>query len=381
MKNVYLDNAATTMIDPKVVKTMHKYLTTEYGNASSIHFVGQSAKRALEESRKIIASSIGAKLNEIVFTGSGTEANNMAIKGLFWANYPNKNHIITTKIEHDCVLNACKWVETQGGKVTYLDVDKEGFVDIKQLENSISEKTILVSVIHGHNEVGTIQDLDAIGEICKKKKVLLHTDACQSYTKVPINVNRQNIDLMTINAHKIHGPKGVGALYIKNCVKITPLLHGGGQENGFRSSTENLAGIAGFAKAVKAKGMFDVKRMNAKRDYFISKLEGIGNVTINGARGEARLCNNVNVCFNNIEAESIGSFLNAAGIYTSVGSACSSHKLEASHVLLAMGKTHLQANSSVRISISKYTTMKEINYAINEIKKTTERLRKISPFN
>ncbi len=379
-KQIYLDNAATTKVDEKVAKEMQKYQMEIYGNASSVHFAGQEARRAIEESRKTIAKEIGANTEEIIFTGSGTESNNLVIKGLFWENFPEKNHIITTKIEHDCILKSCEWIESQGGKVTYLDVDKEGFVNLKQLEDSITDKTILVSVIHGNNEVGTIQDLENIGEICKKKKVLFHTDACQSFTKVPINVKKQNLDLVTLNAHKIHGPKGVGALYIRKGVKITPLLHGGGHEFGLRSGTENVAGIAGFAKAVKVKAMFEIKNITKLRDYFISELEKISNVTLNGAKGNKRLCNNINVCFNNIEAESIGSFLNSKGIFTSVGSACSSHNLEPSHVLMALGKTHLEANSSIRISISKYTTKEEIDSALEEIKKTVNLLRKISPF-
>lgn len=379
-KQIYLDNAATTKVDEKVAKEMQKYQTEIYGNASSVHFAGQEARRAIEESRKIIAKEIGANTEEIIFTGSGTESNNLVIKGLFWENFPEKNHIITTKIEHDCILKSCEWIESQGGKVTYLDVDKEGFVNLKQLEDSITDKIILVSVIHGNNEIGTIQDLEKIGEICKKKNVLFHTDACQSFTKVPINVNKQKLDLVTLNAHKIHGPKGVGALYIKKGIKITPLLHGGGHEFGLRSSTENVAGIVGFSKAVKVKAMFEIKNITKLRDYFISELEKIPNVTINGTKGDKRLCNNINVCFNNIEAESIGSFLNSKGIFTSVGSACSSHSLEPSHVLMALGKTHLEANSSIRISISKYTTKEEIDYALEEIKKTVNLLRKISPF-
>ena len=383
MKTIYFDNAATTRVDDDVLKTMIPYFTEKYGNASSTHFIGQEAKNALEKSRNTIAKAIGAKSQEIYFTSGGTEANNLAIKGLFFWNQENntgKNHIITTRIEHDCVLNTCRWLEKHGAQITYLDVDAEGFISLEELENSITEKTILVSVIHGNNEVGTIQDLEKIGEICKKKNVLFHTDACQSFTKVSINVKKFNLDLVTLNAHKIHGPKGVGALYIKKGIKITPLLHGGGQEFWLRSSTENVAGIVGFSKAVKVKGMFEIKNIAKLRDYFISELEKIPNVTINGARGEKRLCNNINVCFNNIEAESIGSFLNSKGIFTSVGSACSSHKLEPSHVLMALGKTHLEANSSIRISISKYTTKEEIDYALSEIKKTVNLLRKISPF-
>jgi cysteine desulfurase len=379
INEVYLDSAATTKVDEKVVKAMMPYYSRVYGNASSSHFKGEEAKRALEESREVIAKTIGAKQNEIIFTGSGTEANNFALKGLFFSNYPNKNHIITTKIEHDCVLNACKWLETQGAEITYLNVDKKGFVCLDELEKAITDKTFLVSVIHGNNEIGTIQDLSKIGEICNKKGVLFHTDACQSFTKVPINVNTDNIDLMTINAHKIHGPKGVGALYINSGIKITPLLHGGGHEFGLRSSTENVAGIVGFAKAVKIASSSDIRNMIKLRDYFINELLKIPNTDINGAEGEQRLCNNINISFNNIEGEAIGSFLNSKRIYTSTGSACSSHSLETSHVLTALGLDALQANSSIRISISKYTTRKEIDYALDEIKKTVERLRKISP--
>jgi cysteine desulfurase len=345
---------------------------------------GEEAKRAMEEARETIAKAIGARYNEIIFTGSGTEANNFALKGLFFSNYPNKNHIITTKIEHDCVLNACKWLEKQGADVTYLNVDEKGFVNPKDIENAITNKTLIVSVIHGNNEIGTIQDLREIGDICKRKNVLFHSDACQSFTKVPIDVRKDNIDLLTLNAHKIHGPKGVGALYIRSEVKnnITPLLHGGGQEFKLRSSTENAPGIVGFGKAVKIASNGDVKNMKKLRDYFIERvLNEIPNTKLNGPLGEKdnRLCNNINISFNNIEGESIGSFLNAKGIFTSTGSACSSKSIEPSHVLLAIGLEPLEANSSVRISISKYTTKEEIDFAIDELKKIVERLRKISP--
>ncbi len=383
MKTLYLDNAATTRVDDKVVEVMKEYMLERYGNPSSLHFKGQEAKRGLDEAREIIASAIGAKYKEIVFTGSGTEANNLAIKGLFWQNQLNKtgkNSIITTKIEHDCVLNTCKWIETQGGKVTYLNVDKEGFVNARDVEKTITEKTILVSIIHGNNEIGTIQNLREIGEICRKKGVLLHTDACQSFTKVDLNVKKDNLDLVTLNAHKIHGPKGVGVLYIKEGISLTPLLHGGGQEFKIRSSTENVAGIVGFGKAVKIASSGDVKQMKKFRDYFIERvLKEIPNVGLNGASGDKRLCNNINLCFHNIEGEAIGGFLDAAGISTSTGSACSSKSLDPSHVLLALGKTPLEANSSVRISISKYTTKEELDYAIEQLKKTVEKLRKMSP--
>src|SRR3989344_9702562 len=222
MKKIYLDNAATTPVDSRVVKEMLPFFTEKFGNASSQHTLGQEAKRALEQSRDVIAGSIGAKSDEIIFTSGGTEANNLAIKGAIWQT--GKKHIITTKIEHDCILNSCKWLEKQGIRVTYLPVDSEGFVNPKDGEKAITNETTIVSVIHANNEIGTIQDIEAIGKICREKGVYFHTDACQSYTKVPINVKKQNIDLATLNAHKIHGPKGVGALYIREGIQITPLF-------------------------------------------------------------------------------------------------------------------------------------------------------------
>jgi len=388
MKPIYLDNASTTQVDNKVIDAMVPYCREKYGNASSLHLMGEEAKRAMEEAREAIAKEIKAKHKEIILTGSGTEANNFAVKGLFFANYPKKDHIITTKIEHDCVLNACKWLESKGARVTYLDVDSQGFVNPKDVERAIISKTFLVSIIHGNNEIGTIQNIREIGRICKKHNVLFHTDACQSLTKVPINVKKDNIDLMTLNAHKIHGPKGVGALFIKSGkgIRITPLLHGGGQEFKLRSSTENVPGIVGFGKAVKIAKKRDVRKMTKLRDYFISELLRIPNVRLNGpnplekerAKGD-RLCNNINISFGNIEGEAVGSFLNSKGICTSTGSACSSKSLEPSHVLLALGLNPLEANSSIRISISKYTTKQDVDYALNEIKNTVEKLRKISP--
>ena len=379
MKQIYLDNAATTSVDPAVVKAMLPYFSEKFGNASSTHFAGEEARRAVEESRETIANSIGAKYKEVIFTSGGTESNNLAIKGLFFSNYPEKNHIITSKIEHDCVLNSCKWLETKGAKLTYLDVDSEGFVNPKDIENAITDKTFLVTIIHGNNEIGTIQNLEEIGKICRKKGVYFHTDACQSYTKTEINVKKQNLDLVTLNAHKIHGPKGVGALYIREGIKITPLAHGGGHEFKLRSGTANVPGIVGFAKSVKIASSNDIKKMHKMRDEIIENALKIPNTSLNGSKGEKRLCNNINICFNNIEGESIGSFLNSKGIFTSTGSACSSHSLEPSHVLLALGKTPLEANSSIRVTISKFTTEEEIEYFLEELKKTVEKLRKISP--
>ena len=378
MKRIYLDNAATTKVDDEVLKAMLPYFNEKYGNASSVHFMGQEAKNALEKSRGIIAKAIGAKPGEIIFTSGGTESNNLAIKGLFFSNYPEKNHIITTKIEHDCILNTCRWLETQGAKVTYLDVDAEGFIDLNELENSITDKTILVSVIHGNNEIGTIQNLEAIGKICRRKGILFHSDACQSFTKVPINVRKQNLDLITLNGHKTHGPKGVGALYIREGIRITPLLHGGGHERKIRSGTENVSGIVGFAKAVEIAKKKDVEKMVVLRDKLIEGILKIPNTRLNGSKNQ-RLCNNVNISFNNIEGESVGGYLENFGICTSTGSACASHSLETSHVLRAIGLTPLEANSSIRLSISKYTTEEEIDYVLEVLPRVVEKLRRMSP--
>ncbi len=378
MKQIYLDNAATTKMDGKVVAAMLPYFEQKFGNASSQHAMGQEAKNALEKARRIIAKAINARSDEIIFTSGGTESNNLALKGLFFSNYPEKNHIITTKIEHDCILNACRWLEKQGAKVTYLDVDREGFVNPEHIEKAITDKTFLVTIIHANNEIGTIQNLEEIGKICEEKNISFHTDACQSFTKVPINVKKQNLSLVTLNAHKIHGPKGVGALYIKRRTEITPLAHGGGHERGFRSGTENVAGAVGFAKAVEIAKTKDVKKMEILRDKLIDGLLKIENVTLNGPR-QNRLCNNVNVSFNNIEGEAIGGYLENAGIYTSTGSACMSHTLETSHVLKALGLPPLKANSSLRLSLSKFTTESDIDYVLEKIPNIVNKLRSISP--
>ena len=377
---VYLDNAATTRVDDKVLKAMLPYFNTHYGNASSMHLEGGEAKKALELSRKTIAKSLSANTREIYFTSGGTESNNWALKGLFWQNYPNKNHIITTKIEHDCILKTCEWLEKQGAKVTYLDVDKEGFVNSKDIEKAITDKTFLVSVIHGNNEIGTIQDIKTIGEICKRKNVLFHTDACQSYTKIPIDVKKQNLDLVTINSHKIHGPKGVGALYIKEGIKIQPLMHGGGHEKKMRSGTENIPGIVGFAKASTNISSKQIKNMIKVRDKLINGiLKTISNTKLNGPTADKRLANNINISFHNVEGEAIGGYLENQGIFVSTGSACMSNTLSSSHVLKALNLTDLEQNSSIRFSISKYTTEKEIDYVLKKLPKVIEKLRRLSP--
>jgi len=380
---IYLDNAATTKVDERVLKAMLPYFTQEYGNASSPHLEGNKAKQALEKARRIIAKSINAKPSEIYFTSGGTESTNWALKGLFWKNQKlqtGKNNLVTTKIEHDCILKTGERLEVQGGTVTYLNVDKQGFINLDELKKSIKPETFLVSIIHANNEIGIIQNIDEIGKICKEKKVLLHIDACQSYTKVPINVKKQNLDLVSLNSHKIHGPKGVGALYIKEGVEITYLFHGGGHERGYRSGTENIPGIVGFAKAVDIASSKDVKKIQELRDYFIKRiLTEIPNTTLNGPIGNQRLANNINISFNNIEGESIGGYLENEGIFVSTGSACMSNTLKTSHVLKAIGLPPLQSNSSIRMSISKFTTKQDIDYVIKKLPDVVKKLRRLSP--
>jgi len=381
MKEIYLDNAATTKIDPKVLKAMLPYFDQKYGNASSTHTKGREAKNAMEDARKVIAKSIGAASEEIIFTSGGTESNNFALKSIAFSNRERGNHIIITKIEHDCVLNTCKWLATQGFEITYLDVDKEGFVRTEDLEKAITPKTILVSIIHGNNEIGTIQDLKALGEICKKHNVYFHTDACQSYTKAEVDVKKQNLSLVTLNAHKIHGPKGVGTLYIRKGTNIKAWTHGGGHERNLRSGTENIPCIVGFAEAFKqADSNKHIKYMTRLRDMITEGIEkNIPESKLNGPRGEKRLCNNINFIFNRIEGEAIGGYLDLKGISSSTGSACSSHSLEPSHVLQAIGLSKAEANGSLRLSISRFTTEEEIDYLLQVLPPIIKKLRMISP--
>ena len=379
MKKIYLDNGATTMLDPKVIKAMEPYYLEKYGNASSSHSLGQEAKIALEDSRKIIAKSIGAKPEEIIFTSGGTESNNIAIKSIAFSNKDKGNHIITTKIEHKCVLNSCKWLETQGFEITYLDVDKEGFIKEKDLEKAITDKTILVSIIHGNNEIGTIQNLKELGNVCRKYNVYLHTDACQSYTKTEINTQKLPIDLITLNAHKIHGPKGVGALYIKKGTKIKTWQHGGGHEFDLRSGTENIPGIVGFAQAVKLTSKQHIQYMTKLRDKLIKGLLEIPETRLNGATKDKRLCNNVNISFKSVEGEAIGGYLDQKGICSSTGSACSETSLEPSYVLRAIGLSHQDSNGSLRLTLSRFTTEQEIDYTIKILPDIIKKLRKMSP--
>ncbi|RLJ06936.1 MAG: cysteine desulfurase NifS [Candidatus Aenigmatarchaeota archaeon] len=379
MKIIYLDNAATTPVAPEVMEAMKPFFSERFGNASSLHFLGKQAKEALEKSRGKIMKKVNAKEHKLVFTSGGTESNNLALKGTAFANKDKGKHIITTKIEHDCVLNACKWLEKQGFEVTYLSVDREGFVDLNELEESIRKDTILVSIIHGNNEIGTIQDLKEIGKICQEHEVYFHTDACQSFTKVPIDLKKEHIDLLTINSHKIYGPKGVGGLFIRNGIKIDPLSHGGGHEFGLRSGTENVSGIVGFAKATEVIKDKDIKHMTKLRNMLIKGVLEIEDAWLNGPR-EKRLCNNTNFSFRYIEGEALMLYLDVKGIAASTGSACSSKSLEPSHVLTAIGLKPEDAHGSLRLTLGKDSTEDEIKYTIEVLKQSVDSLRKISPF-
>lgn len=376
---VYLDNAASTPVAREVVEAMLPYLTEKFANPSSLHTPAQEAREAIEQAREKIARKINANPNQLVFTAGGTESVNFAIKGVAFANMNKGKHIITSKIEHECVLQACEWLKKRFGfEITYLSVDKEGFVDPEELKSAIRKDTILVSIMHANNEIGTIEPIREIGKICQDYGVLFHTDACQSFTKVPIDMKKFNIDLLTINAHKIHGPKGVGALVLSDRVKIDPLLHGGGHERGLRSGTENVAGIVGFAKAVEIMTKERVEKMKRLRDMLIDKILEIDETKLNGPR-EKRLCNNANFSFRGIEGESLVLRLDARGIAASTGSACSSHKLKPSHVLLAIGLSPEEAHGSIRFSLGIQNTEEEIKYTIDVVKEEVEKLRKLSP--
>jgi len=383
MKKIYLDHGATTPVDKEVVKAMLPYLIEKFGNASSIHSYGQETKEALEKSREIVAKKLGAKPNEIIFTSGGSESDNLAIKGVAHA-YRNKgNHIITSDIEHPAVLGTCKSLAEEGFEITYLKVDNEGFVKPDDVEKAITKKTILVSIMHANNEIGTIEPIEEIGKICKSKGVLFHTDAVQSFTKVPIDVNKMNIDLLSISAHKIHGPKGVGALYIREGTKIKKMIDGGHHEFDMRAGTENIPGIVGFAKAVELVNDNQIKYMTKLRDKLIKELLRIPDTKLNGPSGknlDRRLCNNVNISFKYAEGESILLRLDDKGIAVSTGSACSSRSLKPSHVLLAIGLKPETAHGSIRFTLGRENTMQEINYTIKTTKEVVEELRKLSPF-
>lgn len=384
MKKIYLDYAASTPVDPRVIHAMFSHLKNNFGNSMSIHSFGRKANEALEKSRKMVASVINAYPEEIFFTSSATESNNLALKGVAFANkYHGKNHIITTKIEHDCILESGRWLSRQGFEVAFLSVDKYGLINLKELEKAIKKETVLVSVIHGNNEIGTIQDIEAIGKICRKNSIYFHTDTSQSFGKEPINAKKMNIDLLTASSHKMYGPKGAACLFVKKGIIIEPILHGGGHESGLRSSTSNIPTIAGFAKAceiLKKEATKENKKLSNLRDILIDGiLKNIPRTHLNG-HPEKRLANNVNISFNGVEGESLMMELDFHGIAVSTGSACSSKTLTPSHVLTAIGLASQEAHGSLRISLGRWTTEEEIKYTVKTLIKAVRKLRKISPF-
>jgi len=380
MKRVYVDYAATTPLDPRVLEAMKPYFLTVYGNASSIHIFGLEARQAIEDARKTVAALMNAEHEELIFTGSATEANNLALKGFAFKNGKEKTHIAISTIEHDSVLRVVRWLEKNGFKVTYLPVDKHGLIDLAELEKALKRGILLVSIIHANNEIGTVQPLKEIGRLCHEYGAYFHTDAAQSFGKIPINVKENNIDLMTVNAHKLYGPKGVGALYIRKGVRIEPLLHGGGHEFGLRSSTENVPGIVGFAKAVelrKEEMEPEARRLTKMRDHLTKAVLEIEETYLNGHPTE-RLPSIDNFRLSYVEGESLVLLLNDEGIAASTGSACSSGSMEPSHVLLAIGLKPEEVHGSLRISLGKHNTEEDIDYILEVLPRTVKRLREMS---
>lgn len=385
MKSVYMDNNATTSMKKEVLDAMIPYYTDIYGNASSKFYrIGRDAEQALYKMRESVAKSIGAEnVNEIYFTGSGCEADNWAIKGIAYANSKKGNHIITTKIEHHAILSACEYLEKHGFEVTYLDVDEYGIVSAQAVEDAITDKTILISVMTANNEIGSIEPIKEIAEIAKRHKVIFHTDAVQAIGHMKINVSELGVDMLSLSAHKFHGPKGVGMLYIRNGVRIDNLIHGGGQERGKRAATENLAGIAGLAKALEiAVNDLDenTAHMRKMRDRLIEGIrKNIPYCRLNGPDDDRRLCNNVNFSFQYVEGESILMMLDMKGIAASSGSACASGSLDPSHVLIAIGLPHEIAHGSLRLSVGEDTTEEDVDYVIETLPPIIQRLRDMSP--
>lgn len=381
-KLIYLDNAATTKTAPEVVEAMLPYFTEYYGNASSIYELAGESKKAMNEGRAKIADVIGANANEIYFTGGGSEADNWALKATFEA-YKNKgNHIITTKIEHHAILHTCEWLEKQGARITYLDVDENGIIRLEDLEKALTPETILISVMAANNEIGSIQPIKEIGAIAKEHGILFHTDAVQAFGQLPINVDECHIDMLSSSAHKINGPKGIGFLYIRKGVKIRSLIHGGAQERKRRAGTENIPGIVGYGVAAE-RAARTMEERTAKerevRDYLINKIETeIPYCRLNGHR-TLRLPNNVNFSFQFIEGESLLIMLDMEGICASSGSACTSGSLDPSHVLLAIGLPHEIAHGSLRLTISEETTKEDVDFVVEKIKEIVARLRSMSP--
>lgn len=379
---IYLDNAATTRVYPEVVDAMLPYFTEEYGNASTMYQLAEGAKAALQKSRDTIAGLIGCDSQEIYFTGCGSESDNWALIGIADSHRDKGNHIITTSIEHHAILNTCQWLSDRGMEITYLDVDEEGRISLQELEAAIRPTTILISVMFANNEIGTIQPIRQIGEIAHAHDILFHTDAVQAFGQVPIQVDDMNIDLLSASAHKLHGPKGVGFLYIRKNVKIHSYLRGGAQERGRRAGTENVPGIAGFGKAAEIAGRDMSDRINRElrlRDYLIDRvLHEIPYSRLNGSP-TVRLPGNTNFSFQFVEGETMLILLDMAGICASSGSACTTGSQEPSHVLTAIGLPEELAHGSLRLTLNADNTVEEIDETVEELKKIVERLRSLSP--
>ncbi len=404
-KLIYMDNAATTSTAPEVVSAMLPFFTEYYGNPSSVYNFAQKSKMAIEDAREIIADSIGAaKSNEIYFTGGGSESDNWALKSAAFGLRDKGNHIITTKIEHHAILNTCAYLEKNGFEITYLDVDSEGFVSLEDVENAISDKTILISVMFANNEIGTIEPVREIGEIAHKHGILFHTDAVQAMCHVPINVTEMNIDLLSASAHKFHGPKGVGFMYMKNTAKLEPFIHGGAQERARRAGTSNVPGIVGMGQAVKlALGTLDkdTHTIINMRNYIVDRILGeIPDVTFDGPCIDAnavsagspdtsgspaiccspagslkRLPSNMHFCFKDVSGDSLLIMLDMNGICASSGSACAAGSIDPSHVLLAIGRSKDEAKGALRLSIDKNLTREDADYVIDALKAAVARLR------
>ncbi len=383
---VYLDHAATTPIDNEALNEMMIYFSEYYGNASSLHKFGRDAYEALEIARERVAKVISAKNSEIIFTSGGTESDNLGIKGIAYMhrNAIKKSgyHIITSSIEHPAVLETCKYLEKEGFKVKYLPVDRDGMMNLNDLINSLSKATFLVTVMHANNEIGSIEAIEEIGKICNEQGIIFHTDAVQTFGKIPIDVKKMNIDLLSISGHKIYGPKGVGALYIKDGISIQPLIHGGGHEKYLRSGTENIPGIVGFGKAAEI-AQRDIEKNKEYLEGLSGKLiknilDNIEESYLNGHKYK-RLPNNVHLRFTGIEGEALILALDEKGIAASTGSACSSKKLQHSHVLIAIGLNEVEAQESLRLTLGKENTTEEIDYVLDTLPELVQKLRKISP--
>lgn len=379
---IYLDNAGTTKMSPSVKNTMLPYFDEIYGNASSLHSIGQTAKEHLEKSRQEIATILNCKSNEIYFSSGGSESDNWAINSACkYAKLKGKNHIITSVFEHHAILNTLKEKEKEGFKITYLPVYENGIVKIEDLKNSITKDTFLVTIMFANNEIGTIQPIEEIGKICRERGIIFHTDAVQAVGHLPVDVNKMNIDMLSISGHKFHGPKGVGVLFCNSKCPLFSFVFGGSQERGKRAGTENIAGIVGLATALK-EAVSEMDEVSKKeiilRDKLFTELSKIPHSKINGDT-HSRLPNNFNMCFEGIEGESLLLLLDDRGICASSGSACTSGSLDPSHVLLALGLPHEVAHGSLRLTLSKYNTMEEIDYTINAVKEVVEYLRQISP--